>query len=91
MQSARELRLIAACIASSFWPRGGNLRPALHSESPAHEAPEVGRPMWRRPGSKEHEMIEFVLTARGVFLRLQIVPETLALILILARLWPRLL
>jgi len=36
-------------------------------------------------------MIEFVLTARGVFLRLQIVPETLALILILARLWPRLL
>lgn len=35
-------------------------------------------------------MIEFVLTARGLFLRLQVVPETLALILILARLWQRL-
>lgn len=40
---------------------------------------------------KEPAMIEFALTARGIYLRLQATPETLVLMLILARLVQRLL
>lgn len=41
--------------------------------------------------SKEHEMIEFALTARGLYFRFHFAPETLLLILIAARLCQRLL
>ena len=43
------------------------------------------------PTRKEHEMIEFALTARGLYVRFHLAPETLVLILILARLFQRLL
>ena len=43
------------------------------------------------PTRKEHEMIEFALTARGLFFRCQLTPETLVSILILARLFQGLL
>lgn len=36
--------------------------------------------------AKEPAMIEFALTARGLYFRFQLVPETLVSILILARL-----
>lgn len=39
--------------------------------------------------SKEHDMIELALTARGLYVRLQFAPETLVVIVILARLLQR--
>lgn len=41
--------------------------------------------------SKEPAMIEFALTARGLYFRFQFAPETVVLILILARVCQRLL
>ncbi len=38
----------------------------------------------------EQQMIEFFLTARGLYFRFQFVPETLVGVLILVRLWQRL-
>lgn len=35
-------------------------------------------------------MIEFALTGRGLYFRFQLAPETLVLMLVLARLWQRL-
>lgn len=40
---------------------------------------------------KEHEMIEFALTARSLYFRFQFAPEMLVLILIAARLCQRIL
>lgn len=41
--------------------------------------------------SQEPAMIEFAMTARGVYLRVQLAPETLILFMILARVLQRVL
>jgi hypothetical protein len=61
----------------------------LNTENPVHEG-SADRRHTATPPAKEPEMIEFFLTARGLYFRLQLAPETLVLLLILARFVQRL-
>lgn len=62
----------------------------LRYQSPRHEGLPYGHPTLGGWETEEPQMIEFVRTTQGLFFRFQVTPEALISILILARLWQRL-